>query len=746
VLQNDPLSRSSVQSPTPSPLPLSPRKKRSGRGDHFNGTALDEVVISIANLVLALYNFLIMLEHSFRSLVHFLQGHPHWGGLITFIVSLIESLAVIGTIVPGSVTMTGIGALVGSGVLPSTATFIWAIAGAYTGDCISYGIGIYYNERLRTIWPFNKHSKWLQMGEDFFRQHGGKGVVIGRFVGPIRSLIPMIAGLLKMRPSRFLPFAFVSATLWAIVYMMPGVILGALAAKLPPKVATQFVLLFLLAIALLWGLIWLIKYFIETCWGQIDRLFMNLWNYLNVHQRSHWVTQLLRNPAHEEDHLQLALAVGFIIMSVLFLWIMLDVMMHGFLMHLNFPFFNLLQSFRLKPLDQFTLIMTLLGYVKLLLSVAAVILVVLLLQRQFWTAWHWLAIILISAGITDILKKWVHEPRPPLVQESIHTGAFPSGHVTLSTALFGFLAVIIAYHLPAHRRALPYWYTAILVALIAFSRVYLGAHWLTDILGGISLGLACVLLVTLSYRRRTPSALSPIKFSIVIGIIFLLAWLGFGITHFKSFQQQFTPFVPVETILNPALWWQQTAGELPLYRTNRTGSPSQPLNIQWLGSLLTIEQTLERQGWQNQAPNPNLNRTLLQLSNKSSQDHLPLLPSLYHNRHPELLMTKSNGANRPILVLRLWRSDILMKTDTAALWMGQIQFYVPPKLLHVTSRQQKIEDLQNTIEALTPYLKDFQWHIIAVPTNQQPSTIQHLHWDGKVLLIKEKDLFSSPIK
>ncbi|MGB6976527.1 MAG: phosphatase PAP2 family protein [Gammaproteobacteria bacterium] len=682
-----------------------------------------------------------MLEHSFQSLVHFLQVHPHWGGVITFIVSLIESLAVIGTVVPGSVTMTGIGALVGAGVLSGPATFAWAIAGAYTGDCISYWVGIYYNERLRTMWPFNKHPKWLKLGEDFFRKHGGKGVVIGRFVGPIRSLIPLIAGLLKMRPARFLPFALISATLWAIVYIVPGIMLGALASKLPPKVATQFVLLFLLAIALLWGLIWLIKYFIETCWGQIDRLFMSLWNYLNTHKRSHWFTQLLRNPAHEEDHLQLALAVGFIITSVIFLWIMLDVLTHGFLTHLNFPIFSLLQSFRLKLLDEFAIIMTILGYVKLLLIMAVVLLVILLLQRHFWTAWHWLGITLISAATTGILKKLVHEPRPPLVQESIHTGAFPSGHVTLSTALFGFLAVIIAYHLPAQRRALPYWYTTILVVAIAFSRIYLGAHWLTDILGGIFLGLACVLLVTLSYRRRTPSALSPVKFSIMIGVLFLLAWIGFGITHFKSFRQQFNPPVPVQIIPSSVTWWKQTPGELPLYRTNRTGSPSQPLNIQWLSSLSMIEQALAQQGWQNQAPNPNLNRTLLQLSNKSSLDHYPLMPGLYHNRNPELLMTKANGKNQPILILRLWQSDVFVQNDNLSLWIGEIQYYLPhPKLLHIATHQQKIEELQNTIEALTPYLKDFQWHIIAIPTNQQPSPIQHLHWDGKVLLIKDKEL------
>jgi membrane protein DedA with SNARE-associated domain len=682
-----------------------------------------------------------MIEHSFQSLVTFLHSHPNWGGIIAFVVSLIESLAVIGTIVPGSVTMTGIGALIGSGVLPGTATFAWAIAGAYTGDCISYWVGLHYNERLRTVWPFNKHAKWLKLGEDLFTKHGGKSVVIGRFIGPIRSLIPLIAGLLKMPPSRFLPFALISAALWAVVYMLPGILLGALASELPPKVATQFVLLFLVAIALLWGIIWSIKYFIETCWDQIDRLFMRLWNYLNTHKRSHWITQLIRNPAHEEDHLQLALVVGLIILSGIFLWILGDVLTHGFLFSFNLPLYNLFQSFRLKSLEHFAITMTILGYVHLLLIMAGILFCIFLLQRQFWIAGHWLALTLLSAGTTGILKRLVHEPRPPLVQESIHTGSFPSGHVTLSTALFGFLAVIIAFHLPPSRRALPYWLTTILVAAIAFSRVYLGAHWFTDILAGIFLGLICILLVTLSYRRRTPSALSPVRFSILIGVLFLVAWLGFGITHFKAFEQQFNPPVAIQVVPDAATWWQQAPGQLPLYRTNRLGEPSQPLNIQWLGSLSTIEQVLAAQGWQKRVASPNFNRTLLQLSNKLAEDNFPLLPGLFHNRNPELLMTKSSGENQPILVLRFWLSDVLVKDDNSPLWVGEIQYYIPaPKLLHRQSHQQKVEELQNTIEALTPVLKDFQWHIILIPVNTQPPVIQHLHWDGKVLLIKDKDI------
>jgi membrane protein DedA with SNARE-associated domain len=127
--------------------------------------------------------------------VTYLQENPNLGGFIAYLIALSESLAIIGTVIPGSVTMTAIGALVGTGVLPAVSTIIWAIMGAFTGDFISYWVGSYYNERLRKIWPFRRYPHLLTLGEAFFKKHGGKSVVIGRFAGPVRSVVPLIAGI-----------------------------------------------------------------------------------------------------------------------------------------------------------------------------------------------------------------------------------------------------------------------------------------------------------------------------------------------------------------------------------------------------------------------------------------------------------------------------------------------------------------------------------------------------------------------
>lgn len=102
-----------------------------------------------------------------QPLTDWLQHNPRWSLFITFLISLTESLAIIGSIVPGSVTMTAIGILAGSGIMRIDLTLLAAILGAVAGDSLSYILGYYYSDRLTEIWPFSKYPKWIEYGKDF---------------------------------------------------------------------------------------------------------------------------------------------------------------------------------------------------------------------------------------------------------------------------------------------------------------------------------------------------------------------------------------------------------------------------------------------------------------------------------------------------------------------------------------------------------------------------------------------------
>src|SRR5690242_10540699 len=105
-------------------------------------------------------------------LLQWLNANPEWAGMATFMISAAESVAIIGTLVPGSITMTAIGALAGAGIIPLWATILWAILGAIVGDGISYWIGHYFKNGLRKIWPFKNNLVLLKHGERFVHKHG----------------------------------------------------------------------------------------------------------------------------------------------------------------------------------------------------------------------------------------------------------------------------------------------------------------------------------------------------------------------------------------------------------------------------------------------------------------------------------------------------------------------------------------------------------------------------------------------
>lgn len=105
--------------------------------------------------------------------------------------------------------------------------------------------------------------------------------------------------------------------------------------------------------------------------------------------------------------------------------------------------------------------------------------------------------------LSDTIKALTHRARPPAAQAIGHwTGyAFPSGHTTKATATYGMLAALLAATAPRWGRKVALWTAALLVAgLIGLSRLYLGASWLTDVLGGLTLGAAWLFALLTSVR------------------------------------------------------------------------------------------------------------------------------------------------------------------------------------------------------------------------------------------------------
>lgn len=159
-------------------------------------------------------------------LLGWLSSHTRWLGLAIFLIALVESLAVAGLLVPGVLLLFAASALAGGGNLGLLAALSWAFAGAVCGDLISFAMGRWFHQDIRRLRVFARHPHWLDRGESFFRRYGTYSIVLGRFIGPIRPIIPMIAGMFDMPFWRFLLVNVLSAIAWAPMYVLPGYIAG----------------------------------------------------------------------------------------------------------------------------------------------------------------------------------------------------------------------------------------------------------------------------------------------------------------------------------------------------------------------------------------------------------------------------------------------------------------------------------------------------------------------------------------
>jgi membrane protein DedA with SNARE-associated domain len=178
---------------------------------------------------------------------HWLEQHPAWVAAAIALVSFLESFAILGIAVPGVALLAAAAFVAGSGALGLPECLFAAFAGAVAGDGASFLLGRLFHADIKGAWPFRHNPEWIANGERFFTRHGAKSVAIGRFVGPIRPVIPLVAGILNM-PSR--PFFLInvgSALAWAPVYILPGYYLGA---AVDTRLASPRILLTMAVVAL----------------------------------------------------------------------------------------------------------------------------------------------------------------------------------------------------------------------------------------------------------------------------------------------------------------------------------------------------------------------------------------------------------------------------------------------------------------------------------------------------------------
>jgi membrane protein DedA with SNARE-associated domain/membrane-associated phospholipid phosphatase len=600
------------------------------------------------------------------ALIAWIAAHPLAAGAVIFVVAFFDALLAIGLLMPSGPILFAVGALVGLGSVDAAYALACAALGAFIGDGLSYSFGHHYGERMRRMWPFARHPDWLARGEGVMLRHGWKGILIGRYVGAVRPFVPAIAGMLKMPVRAYLPASAVAAVTWALLFIGPGWLLGAslellLAVAGRLAIVLGMLLTVLLAIYFVVGALY--GWFAPRASGLIERALA--WSHR--HPVLGRFSEALIDPNRPESASLALLAMLLIGAGFAFFWLLLDVGGPGAPLPLDLAIHQALFGLRSPIADHLLARLAMLGDWQVLAPAALAVFLWLLWRRRRIAAWHWLAAIAFALLLVQVLGALLDVPRPPAAM-AVPGFGFPSKQITLATVVYGFFAVLIARELPGRRRAWPYVLAGLLVSMIGFSRLYLGAHWMSDVLAGVTLGLAWIGVLGLAYRRRVVRSFWVRPVASLFFVVVASAGIWHGLRSGDALLRLYTP-PDYKQVVALQHWWQQDWASLPIRRNDISGPRAWPMNLQYAGSLTALERQLSARGW-TRMPVADWTGLLRSMDGSASPDTLPVLPASHNGRPDVLVMSRPGDGENERLVLRLWPSPLQLIPGSLPVWQG----------------------------------------------------------------------------
>jgi len=157
-----------------------------------------------------------------QQILEFIRVNQAWAPPIVMLLAFGESLAFISLLLPAWAALVGIGALISAGQINFWPIWVAASIGAALGDWLSYWIGRKLEHTAQNVWPLSRHPELIPKGEAFMKKWGIAGIFIGRFFGPLRAAVPLVAGMLDMPALAFQLANVTSAFLWAWVLLGVG--------------------------------------------------------------------------------------------------------------------------------------------------------------------------------------------------------------------------------------------------------------------------------------------------------------------------------------------------------------------------------------------------------------------------------------------------------------------------------------------------------------------------------------------
>lgn len=600
------------------------------------------------------------------NLIAWIGAHPVAAGGLIFLMAFCDALAVVGIVVPALPLLFAVGTLIGLGHIDGPYALACAALGALVGDGLSYWLGHRWGPSMREHWLFRRYPQLIDRGERMFRRHGAKGIVIARFVGAVRPFVPAVAGMLHMPLRRYLPASALAAVLWAACFLGPGWVFGA-SYDAVAAVADRLALV-LLALVVVIALAWaIVVYTYRWFAGHADRLLARALRWTRAHPRLGRYTAPLIQPNRPESAALAMLAMCLLAIGWVWFALLGVVLARGGPLALDVRVHTLMAELRNPLADRLLAALSSIGDVQVLGAAMLPAMAWLLWRRRFAAALHWLAAIGFGFLFSAFLGVSLEMPQP----SGGHAGfGFPSLQVTLSTITFGFFAVLIARELPGRARVWPYLVSALVVALLGFARLYFGAHWLSDVVGGMLFGILWLLVLGIAYRRHVGRSFWMRPLATIFYTAFVIAALWHAPRSIDGVLARFAP-PPPERVLYAEAWWRGDWSTLPAQRNERDVALRWPLDIQVSGPLDAVRTRLEASGWQAQ-PQATWVATLGLLDQDRPLARQPVLPATLDGFAEVLLMRAPAATPDRVHVLRLWRAPAVLENGQP-LWIGTTQ-------------------------------------------------------------------------
>jgi undecaprenyl-diphosphatase len=411
-----------------------------------------------------------------------------YAGLL-FLVGL-ESL---GVPLPGETALVTAAALAALGHLSIYAVVATAIAAAILGDNGGYWIG-----RTGGVALVRRYGRFLHLNDAhlerarrFFERHGPKTVFFGRFIALLRTWAALLAGAGRMPYGTFMVYNALGGVCWAVMFGTLGYVFGRNLPQLEryigqASLATALLVALVVALGLAWR------------WFQSSR--PRVWTFV--------ASRLARG-----QYLGLHLTIGLAI-SLVGLWVFgaitEDVVHHDPLTQFDMMLLDWLHAHATPTGYAVFRAISLLGDPVTLTILALAVGFLLAARREWILLAGWLAAFA-GAGVLDVvLKLVIRRPRPPYAAAfPTHSSwSFPSGHAMGSLIAYGMLAYVLTV-LWIHRRSAQIALllgAALLVVAVGLSRLYLGVHYFSDVVGGYAAGVlwlsACISGTELARRWR----------------------------------------------------------------------------------------------------------------------------------------------------------------------------------------------------------------------------------------------------